>query len=148
MAKLLLLAACEQAIVDLNNTVSLMKLIGELDVQVPAGVTLPRNAGSPMQWAIVAIFEQESSDQSKKFEQYFALISSSGDILFQSPIAPFELKTEQHRIAVQVNGIPVGHVGKHYVKCYIREKGNTVWSECGSYPIRVKWVSSLIATPN
>lgn len=148
MPKLLLLAACEQAIIDLNNTVSLMKLIDEITVQVPAGVALLPNAGIPMQWAIVAIFEQEPGDQDKKFEHYTGFISSSGDTFFQSPISLFELKTDQHRITTQVNGMPVGSVGKHHVKCYIREKGTTHWTECGSYPIKTKWATSLIATPN
>jgi hypothetical protein len=148
MPRLLLLAACEKAIIDLNNILSLMNLIGEVTVQVPAGVTLLPNAGSPMQWAIVALFEQVPSDQNKKFEQYAAFVSSSGDAFFQSPISLFELKAEQHRITTQVNGMPVGRVGKHHIKCYIREKGNTVWAECGSYPIRIKWATSLIATPN
>lgn len=148
MAKLLLLAACEKAIIDLNNTVCLMNLIEEITVQVPVGVTLPPNAGSPMQWAIVALFEQELGDENKKFEQYSAFVSSSGETFFQSPIASFEVKTEHHRITTQVNGMPVGRVGGHRVKCYIREKGTPHWAECGSYPIRIKWATSLIVTPH
>ncbi|MGO9265385.1 MAG: hypothetical protein ACLQBA_10980 [Candidatus Binataceae bacterium] len=125
-----------------------MKLLQEVTAQVPAGVTPPSNAGSPMQWAIVTALEQEPSDQNKKFEHYTSFVSSSGDILFQSPISLFEFKAEQHRITGQVNGMPIGRVGKHHVKCYLREKGNAVWTEYGSYPIRIKWASSLIATPN
>jgi hypothetical protein len=148
MARLLLLAPCEKAIIDLDNTVSLMRLVEEVTVQVPAGVTPLPNAGIPMQWSIVAVFEQEPGDQNKTFEQYTAFVSSSNDILFQSPIAAFELKTDKHRITTQVNGMPVGRVGKHHIKCYIRERGKTVWTERGSYPIQIKWASSLIATPH
>ena len=104
MARLLLLAVCEKAITDLDNTVSLMRLVEEVTVQVPAGVTPLPNAGIPMQWSIVAVFEQEPGDQNKTFEQYTAFVSSSNDILFQSPIAAFELKTDKHRITTQVNG--------------------------------------------
>jgi hypothetical protein len=131
---------------DLNNTVSLIKLLQEVTVQVPAGVTLPSNAGSLMQWTILSIFEQEPGDETKKFEQYSAFESSSGAILFQAPISLFEIKAEQHRITTQVNGMPVGHVGKHHLKCFIREKGTTQWKECGSYPIRIKWATSLSPT--
>lgn len=148
MPKLLLLAACEQVIIDLNNTVSLLKLIQEVTAQVPAGMTPPLNAASPMQWRVVAIFEQEAGDQDKRFEQYTALVSSSGDSLFQTPISLFEMKAEQHRITTEVNGIPVGRVGKHQVKCFLREKGTVQWKECGSYPLRIKWAPSLIITPN
>ncbi len=148
MPRLLFLAACEQAIVDLNNTISLMKLIDEITVQVPADITPSPNAGSPMQWTIVALFEREPGDQNKRFEQYSAFISSSGDILFQSPITVIELKTPKHRIITQVNGMPVGRVGTHRVRCFIREKGSTVWAECGSYPITVQWAKTPMATPN
>ena len=148
MPRLLLFAACEQVIPDLNNTVSLMKLVQEITVQVPAGVTLPPNAGSAMQWAILSVFERESADQDKAFEQYVAFLSSSNDILFQTPISLFEMKTDQHRITNHFNGMPIGRTGRHYVRCYIREKGTTVWQECGRYPIAIKWATSLVATVN
>jgi len=148
MPRLLLLAACEQVITDLNNTVSLMKLLQEITAQVPAGVTPPPNAGSLMQWSIVSIFEREAADDGKTFEQYTAFISSSGDILFQTPIQVFEMKADQHRITNQINGFPIGRVGTHYVRCFIKEKGKSVWEERGRYPIKILWSTKLIATLN
>lgn len=143
MPKLLLFAACEQLIIDMNNTVSLLKLLHEITAQIPPGMTPPENTGSPMQWNVISIFEQEPSDNAKTFEHYISFVASSGIILFQSPISVFEMKAEEHRITTQVNGMPVGRAGKHHVKCFIREKGITPWTECGDYPVRIKWASSL-----
>jgi hypothetical protein len=149
MPKLLIFAACEQVITDLNNTVSLMKLVQEVTAQVPAGVTPPPNTGSMMQWSILSIFEREPADQGKQFETYTAFISSTGDIIFQTPITVFEMKADQHRITNQINGMPVGRVGTHRVKCFLREKGGShVWAERGSYPIKIQWATSLILKPN
>jgi hypothetical protein len=148
MPKLLLFAACEQIIIDLSNTISLLKLLQEVTVQVPAGVTPPPNAGAPLQWHIISVFEQEQADQNKKFEQYCGLIANSGQILLQSPISLFELKADQHRITSPVAGMPVGIVGKHHLKCFIREKGTTQWKECASYPITIKWATNISPAPN
>ena len=148
MPRLLLFAACEQVITDLNNTVSLMKLLQDITAHVPAGMTPPPNAGSPMQWAILSVFEREPADRGKAFEQYAAFVSSSNDILFQTPITLFEMKTDQYRITNNVSGMPIGRVGKHYVRCYVREKGATVWQELGRYPVAIQWATSLVATPN
>jgi hypothetical protein len=86
--------------------------------------------------------------QEKVFEHYTALVPSSNEILWQTPIALFEMKADQQRIASQNNGMPIGSTGTHRVKCYFREKGAAVWQEYGHYPITIKWASSLIATPN
>ena len=101
-----------------------------------------------MPWAVLSIFEREDTDQGKAFEHYIAFVSSPNEILLQSPISLFEMKTEQHRITNQINGMPIGRTGRHYVRCYLREKGVTTWQECGRYPIKIIWASSLIVMPN
>jgi hypothetical protein len=142
MPKLLLFAACEQVITDVTNTLSLMKLLQEITVNLPAGVpSPPGNAGSPMQWSVVSIFAQQPGDSTKRFEHYVTLTTSGGQILVQTPISLFELKTDQHRIIGQVMGFPIGYADTLQLKCFLREKGNTNWNECGSYPIKVIWSS-------
>jgi hypothetical protein len=126
----------------------LMRLLQEITTHIPAGTTLPLSAGSPMQWAILSTFERESTDQGKVFEHYSALSTVSNETIFSTPISIFEMKTDQHRITNQINGMPVGRVGTHYARCFLREKGATAWNEQGRYPIKIHWTTSLIALPN
>jgi hypothetical protein len=143
MPKLVLYAACEKIIIDQNNLISLMSLLQDINVQVRPGIIVPVAASAPMQWTIVSIWQQQTEDQGKTFEQRSGFVSNSGQTLLETPIAVFELKTPIHRIVSQIVGMPVGIEGKHSIMGWLREKGATEWTEVGSYPIEIKWVSSL-----
>jgi hypothetical protein len=143
MPKLLVFAACENVVVDQNNIVSLHSLLENINVQVPPGFIAPPNAGTPIRWFIFSLWQRESSDQGKTFEQRSALVTADGIVVLETPIAVFEIKAPQHRIISQVMGMPISKVGGHLVKTFIREKGDGAWTEAGSYPITINWVDTL-----
>jgi hypothetical protein len=146
MPKLLLFAACEKAMVDQNNVASLMSLLEEINVQVPPGVVPPANAMAPMAWTIFSLWERTPADQGKIFEQRSALMTAAGAIRVETPVAVIELKTDRHRVIGTIMGMPVANPGPHFVKAFIREKGGANWTEAGSYPLTIKWVSTTTPT--
>jgi hypothetical protein len=144
MPRLVLFAACEKAIVDqTTNVISLMSLLQDINVQIPPGVTPPSNAAIPMPWTIVSVWHQTPDDQNKTFEQRSTLVTHSGVTQMETPIAVFEMKTDSHRIFNQVLGLQIGLAGSRLVKCFLREKGAPNWTEVGTYPFSVKWVSTV-----
>jgi hypothetical protein len=142
MPRLVLFAACEKAIVDqTTNVISLMSLLQDINVQLPPGVVPPSNAAIPMNWMIVSVWQQLPEDKGKLFEQRSTLVNHSGVTQMETPVAAFEIKTEFHRVFNQVMGLQIGEAGSRLVKCFLREKGKD-WTEMGTYPISVKWVST------
>ncbi len=147
MPRLVLFAACEKALIDQQtNVISLMSLLQVINVQIPPGTVVPSNAAIPMQWATVSIFQPTPDDKDKTYEHRTTLVNNTGVTQLESPISPFELKSEFHRVIGQINGMPIGSAGPHQLKCLIREKGAADWTEVGNYPIAMKWVSVVSPT--
>ena len=147
MPRLVLFAACEKAFVDQQtNVLSLMSLLQDINVQIPPGTIVASNAAIPMHWAVVSMFQPTPEDKGKTYEHRTTLIDNAGAMKLETPISPFELKTDPHRIIGQINGMPIGSEGAHEVNCLIREKGASDWKEIASYPIAVKWVAVVNPT--
>jgi hypothetical protein len=138
MPRLLLFAACEKLIVDQANVLSLISLLQELNIQVPADATLPAELKlAPMTWTILSIWEQEPGDQDKDFEQRIALTLESGEMVTETPIAAFQMKTPQHRNIGMVVGIPI-EPKSYYIRTWLKEKNSLEWgNEVGRYPLKV-----------
>jgi len=147
MPKLVLFAACEKALIDQQtNVVSLMSLLENINVQIPVGADVASNATIPMSWAAATILQPLPEDVGKTFEQRTVFVNNIGVTRLESPIAPFTFKSDLHRIVSNIMGMPIGSAGSHLVKCLLREKGANDWTEMGTYPIQVKWVSVVPPT--
>jgi hypothetical protein len=140
MPKLLLLAACEKAIVEQQtNAVSMISLLQDVYVQLTPGATPPREAIIPMAWAVVSIFQRQPDDGGKSFEHQTIVANSAGRALLQTAISLFDLRAEFHRIVNHINGMPIGFAGPLAIKCCLREKGAPDWREIAAYPININW---------
>jgi hypothetical protein len=142
MPRLLLFAACEKLIVDQANVLSLISLLQELNIQVPADATLPAELKlAPMTWTILSIWEQEPGDQDKDFEQRIAITLESGEMVTETPIAAFQMKTPQHRNIGMVVGIPI-EPKSYYIRTWLKEKNSLEWgNEVGRYPLKVNRIT-------
>src|ERR1700728_1663886 len=128
MPNLLLFAACEKVVIDqLRSVISLLSLLQNINVEMPAGSGPPSKVIA-MQWNTVSIFEMAPEDAGKTFEQHVALINDAGASVLQTPVALFEHKDGQHRIINQINGMPIGIAGSLTLKCYFREKDAAKWN--------------------
>ncbi len=141
MPRLILFAACEKLIVDQVNVLSLISLMQEINIQIPADAVLPPEVKlAPMTWTILSIWEQESGDQDKEFEQRIAITLESGEIVTETPIVTFQMKTPQHRNIGMVVGIPI-EPQSYYIRTWLKEKHSLEWgNEVGRYPLKVNRV--------
>jgi hypothetical protein len=141
MPRLLLFAACEKIIVDQANVISLISLLQEINLQIPADAVLPAEAKIvPMTWTILSIWEQDPGDQDKDFEQRIDLTLASGETVLETPIAAFQMKTPQHRNVGMVYGIPL-EPRSYYIRTWLKGKTASEWGkEVGRYPLKVNRV--------
>lgn len=149
MPRLVLFAVCEKAVIDQQtNVVSLLSLLENINVQIPAGSIVPANAAIPITWATATILQLLPEDTGKTFEQRTAFVNNVGMTQIETPIAPFQFKPAAifHRIVSTIVGMPIGSAGLQSVKCLLREKGTTNWTEIGSYPIQINWTSVVPPT--
>jgi len=151
MPRLLVFVACEKAIVDHSNLLSLISLMQEVNIQIPPDATVPAEAqiAAPMPWAIVSVWGRLLSDQGKTFEQRIAMFHSDGTLVFEvpfstvdfQPTAPATALTDQHRTIGNSTVIPI-QAGTYSIKTWLREKGQSDWGdELSSYPLKVNRIN-------
>lgn len=147
MPRLVLFAACEKAIVDKSNVISLMSLLENINVQIPPGIIPPANALAPMPWTIFSLWQRTDNDHGEAFEQRSALVTAAGATLLETPVALIDFKASPlHRVVSQIVGMPIANAGSHNLKAFIREKGTSNWIEAGTYPLSIQWVSTVAPT--
>jgi|SRR5208282_526148 len=146
MPNLLLFVACEKIIVANDNVISLIALLQEINVQLPSDVD---GKLAPMNWTILSIWERTTSDLGKSYEQKIAMHSSSNEVVFETPLLPFEFQVispamhlaTQHRTIGSTNLIPITP-DEYSLKTWLREKGATDWgSELAHYPLKVNRIN-------
>ena len=142
MPKLIIFAACEKVIVDsTDNTISLMTLLGDIQVWVIPGTPVPKGTEAPMHWAAFALWQRDSDDEGKTYQSRCALISASGDLLVESVAPAFEMTRVGHNNTHKFSSFPVWESGKCWLKLWLREAEGTQWAEVASYPIGVIHIS-------
>jgi hypothetical protein len=144
MPTLLLFAPCEKAIIDSNGALSMISIIGNLSVNVPANApAAPAGAILPYPWAIVTIWQLASDwEFDRAFEQRGTLISEGGSILIDT-IAEVRFKRDALNnlatVVALLPGMPLSP-GDLKVKVSIREKADPPreWRESGSFPMKLQ----------
>jgi hypothetical protein len=148
MPKLLVFAPCEKVIIDQSeNTVSLVTLLGDLQVGVVPGTAVPKDSTTPLHWSAFALWHREASDEGKQYESRCTLVSPNGNILIESGTAVFEMTKAGNNNVHRFLGFPVWEPGKCWLKLWIREVGSSQWNEIASYPIGVIHISPTEMPP-
>jgi len=140
--KLLILAPCDKVIIDKLGNPSLISIIQNLNVEVPADNPVPSNAVVPREWYIFSHWLVADEEIGREFVQRTVIVLPSGDV-FGDPATgssvPFKAKDISANIAqviVNLNGFPIGMAGPITVKVWIEEGGKSV-TDVIAYPLRV-----------
>jgi hypothetical protein len=73
-------------------------------------------------------------------EQRIVITLESGEVVVETPIVAFQMKTAQHRNVGMVYGIPF-EPKSYYIRTWLKEKNALEWgNEIGRYPLKVNRV--------
>jgi hypothetical protein len=121
----LVVAACEKVILDEVGNATLIMLLNEIHVALPAdGTVLPPAALSPKEWAVFAMWTVEQEDFGHDFVQHMHISFEDGTV-FTDKTIPFHIKPNVRIATNRANiiGFPVGKEGKLTVTVWL--EGNT-----------------------
>jgi hypothetical protein len=137
MPKLLIFAPCEKIIVALDNTLSMITILENLEVHVPSDKPVPPNSIFPMKWAIFTLWQRQEGEEDKEFEEKCDLLSEEGKNLTTASVK-FKLPKQKARVLMNMRGFPL-NPGQCKIKMYIRESDTTSeeWIEIAEYPLRI-----------
>ena len=110
MPKLLVFAPCEKAIIDEHGNATLIILMQNVGVQA-GKEEIPKNAVTPKEWAVFALWEPLPEDYGKTFVQVLQTLLPDGSEFKKSEMRfQMQEKLQQNRMAIM--GFPVGQVGR------------------------------------
>jgi len=122
MPRLVLFAACERAIVDQQNSLTIVGFLQELKVQVPeSGQKPPPDANAPMKWEVVTQWAVLPTDIGRHFEQRFALFNPAGQQTAVSATGALDLSGAYNRNIATIFGFPIGSPGRYTLKLWLSE---------------------------
>lgn len=145
MPKLILFAACEKVIVDhYDNSTSLITLLEAINIAVRQEdqANIPDDAGVPLNWYLLALWQVEPGDEAITFESRFAAQFTSGEESELS-ITPFQFEQGKpnFRNVLRVVGLrikPLITSDAFTAKVSIRRQGTEQWEDQGSFPVLVR----------
>ena len=121
MPTLLLFAPCEKVIIAQdNNTVSLISILQDITLGVPAGVEVPEAVAVPMRWYGFAMWQKQPEDEGKRYEMEFSLCAPDGTVLIAGT-SQFEMNALSHRVSSELSYFPIKQSGLYAFKLYLRE---------------------------
>lgn len=135
MPKLLLFAACEKVLIDQHNNISLIGVLQDAQVAIPAQPTVPAGAKVrlPMKWDVVTLWAKTDE---RSYEQRVALFDPSGNPTGIDSTLDVEFRGKQGmRNVVTIFGLPVYEMGVYVLKLWLREKGQDFGDPLADYPI-------------
>jgi hypothetical protein len=142
MPKLLLFAPCEKVIVDREtNSTSLITLLETVSLYVKESEEdkLPADARSPLVWSILALWQTEPGDESKKWEARVLIDIQEGlDVIVKFA---FEPGKPNFRNVISVVGFPIKHILKLDIcplKLFFREEGAENWNVAADFNIVIQ----------
>lgn len=129
MPRLICALPCENAIVSNDNRLSLISLLENLMIGIPAHAQVAPNTVIPMRWFAVCIFERQPGEENTEFETYVQI----GNIRSLAARMRFVPTSKFHRVIHQLQGMPLTF-GEARMRTYIGPVGQPQ-VEVGDYPI-------------
>jgi hypothetical protein len=138
MPNLLIFAPCERVIVEqATNTISLIALLNDVTVPIPAGGEIPMNAAAPQRWYVVSMWHRQSDESDRRFEQRVELIGPSGQTIVNAHASLTFPAGLIHRNVVTIEGFPIGLAGDYILRLSLREPDQE-WVTRAEYPLKVE----------
>src|SRR5437016_2482189 len=129
MPKLLLFVPCEKVIIANDNSVSLITLFEQLQINLPVSAKVEAGAGMPLLWSVFTFWHSEPSDEGKKFEQRVE-VSLPGNVVIKTNPSQLEfVNTNRHRVIDRIVGLPIVPAGMAYITLFLREVTEPIWQE-------------------
>jgi hypothetical protein len=127
MLKTYVCAVCEKVILAADNVASLISLFSKIIVTVPAEAEIPKNAVAPREWTVFCIFNTEPGDELKEYTHFVQIFYPDQSQFAET--SKNKLKVElnkQAQAVVQIQGFPLGQVGKYTVRTWVEENQQQV----------------------
>jgi hypothetical protein len=137
MPKLLIFVPCEKIIIDAGGNASLIVLLQDIGLEVPAKTPVPREAVTPKEWAIFTAWKIATEDFGRTFKQVVQLLWPDGKEFKNGAIGFVpEDKKAVHQIQMNIVGFPVGQVGPITINMWLEDKEKKI-GEVYSYIMNV-----------
>lgn len=139
MPKLLLFAPCEKVIVANDNTISLLTIFEEMQINIPLAEEekLPVNAQIPLKWFIFCLWQAEADEQKTIFEQLVE-VTLPGDKAITGETTKIEFEKPHHRVITQLLVFPVTPSGLATISVKLRALPNENWDPIATYPLLIQ----------
>ena len=141
LPKLLLFAPCEKVIVDQNNVTSLITILEEITVDIPATLDadVEKTPVAPLKWDVIALWaETEGDEPGTIFQMRLALIDPTGAPVGLEGSAEFRFADKpHHRVVLTILGFPIRHEGFYSVRLWEQKKGESEGKPMAEFPIKL-----------
>src|SRR5208282_4342293 len=136
MPKLLVFAVCEKVLIDENKNISLIVLLQNVSASSPDKSEIPRNAITPKEWTVFAMWQPAAEDYGREFNQIIQILWPDGSE-FKKHALTFHFERDKiHHTRMTVIGFPVGQAGKLTLNMWLEADSRPV-GESHSYVIQV-----------
>jgi hypothetical protein len=136
---MLLFCPCETVLFGQGDNASLIVIMHQLQLTIPAEVPdpIPANAAAPMKWQIFAQYECDPTDVGVRFEQQIKMVQ--GNITTLESIADFvpEANKPIHRMVASLTFFPLVAAGNYRLVLSLRKAEEQGWNKVGDYPFEV-----------
>lgn len=139
MLKLLFFVPCEKMIIGQDNRTSLISVLEHLFLKGEVPDNLPPNAGFPLQWSAVALWNRtEELVKPISFDSKAELIAPDGTIPIHS-IVQFNVSNSylNYRNIFAFPVFPIGQNGIYKATLSYKRSDLEDWQMVGEYPIQV-----------
>ncbi len=119
MPRLLVYAMCQKAIIDRDETLSLISLFNGIELLPEAGQLEPSST-TAFNWSMVSCWLRTSEDDGKTFEQRLQVVFPDGSARGES-ILTFKMSSRIHQNTVTATEFPVGQSGEYQMRISLRE---------------------------
>jgi hypothetical protein len=128
MLKPYVCVACEKVIVAKDDVASLIGLFSKLIVTAPAGIEIPPNAATPKEWAVFSIWDPEPGDEHREYMLCTQILYPDKSQFGQITKARIKIEpNKRFQMTIQINGFPIGQIGKYTVRIWVEENQRTVF---------------------
>jgi hypothetical protein len=110
---------------------SLIAIFSQFKVGIPPGVSFPPNAVAPKEWSMFFLWDCNTEEIDREFQQIFEIVSPDGNQLAPPQIITFTPTTDKLRQNVIANAqaIPIGVPGIISVRTRLEQNGAVIIPE-------------------
>jgi hypothetical protein len=132
MPKLVLFAACRNAVIDQeDNTVTLVCILNGLTV--PGGI--PDGRSTAIDWGAVSVWAPDPSDLNDEIFELRVQVRLPDDSLHGEAIAPFTMTQDRFQSVIKGARLPLWQSGDiNFVLCMRSITRETDWKQYGEFP--------------